>query len=184
MPQTGTANLADFEPNISPATASLDEFKPEVLPAASPVTLNTKRGGSSGILPPAPPEPTKPSWRDYAGSAFATVTGMAPGAETGLSDFKGQEASQGLTEAGTPGKRLTGALRLAETGLEPTTALVGPGALENPLSMVRGFAEGEVASKGAGYVAKKVGADEEQKSAHREPRILGSRRSAVHGRIS
>jgi hypothetical protein len=161
MPQTGTANLADFESNTSPATASLDEFQPEVLPAAGPVTLNTKRGGSSGVLPP---EPAKPSWRDYAGSAFAAATGMDPGAETGLSDFKSQEASQGLTETGTPGKRLTGALRLAEIGLEPTTALVGPAALENPLSVARGFAEGEATSKGAGYVAKKAGASDEQKS--------------------
>src|ERR1700680_3959522 len=33
MGQTGTANLADFEPGNATATASLDEFQPEVLPA-------------------------------------------------------------------------------------------------------------------------------------------------------
>src|SRR5450755_2771158 len=183
MPQTSTANLADFEPNTSPATASLDEFQPEVLPATGPVTLTTKRGGSSGVLPP---EPTKPSWRDYAGSAVAAVTGMEPGAETGLSDFKSQEASQRLTEAGTPGKRLTGVLGLADLALEPTTAVMGPAGAEsigatraaveaaptlgkaawqvvkNPL--VRGFGEGAAASYGAGKVAEKAGADEEQKS--------------------
>lgn len=104
MPQTGTANLTDFEPGNVPATASLDEFQPEVPPAAGPVTLNAKRGGSTGILPPALPEPTKPSWRDYAGSAWSALTGSEPGAETGLSDTTSQDVSHRLKQLGTPGR--------------------------------------------------------------------------------
>ena len=63
----------------------------------------------------------------------------------------GAPMDQSVQELQTPGKRGTGALRMAATGLEAATPLMGPAALENPASILRGLAEGTVASEAGGY---------------------------------
>lgn len=90
----------------------------------------------------------------------------------------GEPMAQGVRELETPGKRGTGALRVAATGAEALSPLMGPGALETgaaieaaptlthavlrALPMTGGMAAGYGASEAAGPVARKLGADPEQ----------------------
>src|SRR6266852_2782292 len=160
----------DFQPEAEEQV----DFQPEDA-TPPPVTMNARRGGSSGILPPVTmgarrggtqtadiPPPLPPlTWKDYMGAAAGALTEPAPGAESGIPNAGPQTAS-GLKNITTPGKRATGALELLGAATEAAQPLMGPALLENPLSIARGFAEGEVASKATGYGAKKLGATPEQ----------------------
>src|SRR5581483_6616645 len=77
----------------------------------------------------------------------------------------GKRVERGLKQVAIPGQRGTGALNLAAAGTEALTPFMGPAAIENPVSIAKGLAEGTVASKGVGYGARKLGATPEQQSA-------------------
>jgi 2'-5' RNA ligase len=74
----------------------------------------------------------------------------------------GAQTRRGITQLRTPGQRGTGVANLADVGLQALTPLMGPAIAENPVSIAKGFVEGGVASKAAGYVSKKAGANPEQ----------------------
>lgn len=147
-----------------PAT-DMRELSPIYEHPADPLSQETVKPPQSGSPAAGGAERAvkSPEWQDILGTAFGAVTNPEPTAETGIPSL-GPELTQGVKELGTPGKRGTGALRTAAAGLEATTPLMGPAVLENPASIAKGLIEGTVASKAGGYVAKKAGASDEQKS--------------------
>jgi hypothetical protein len=167
----------DFEPEgetppeVQQAIASVPRPKPAEIRELSPIyehpgapfseeTVKSPQAGSPAGGAPQRPF-ALPDWKDIVGSAYGAVTNPEPTAET-ATPSAGPELSQGVTELGTPGKRVTGALRTGTALLEGLTPLMGPAALENPANIARGLAEGYAASEATGYGAKKLGASTEQ----------------------
>lgn len=74
----------------------------------------------------------------------------------------GAQTRRGIKQLQTPGQRGTGVANLADVGLQALTPLMGPAIAENPVTIAKGFVEGGVASKAAGYASKKAGANPEQ----------------------
>jgi hypothetical protein len=159
----GGFSLADVEVEGQSYSANDVEVAPapkQYLPAVNQAVASVPRPAPPRGLRPTPELPA-PRWQDYLGTAVGAFTGVAPGAESGIPSL-GPPVAQGLKEMGTPGKRVTGALRTAEAGTEALTPLMGPAIMENPVALGRGLAEGVVAQKGVEYGAKKIGATPEQ----------------------
>lgn len=117
-------------------------------------------GGVGGFFPERTPKtPAKVAPYDWQRAVVGGATDIATGGHPGdmANPPLGEEMAKGVREMETPGKRGTGALRVAATGTEALTPLMGPAAIENPLSIARGMAEGTIASEAAGYGAKKAG---------------------------
>jgi GGDEF domain-containing protein/2'-5' RNA ligase len=98
--------------------------------------------------------------RDVAGAMAQALTAPSSGGVTAEPSI-GPEVSQSIRRVQTPGERVKGVLGLTDAALQATTPVIGPAALDAPISTALGFGEGYVAGKGAKKIAKTFGATPE-----------------------
>lgn len=102
---------------------------------------------------------------DYAKSAirmgvnaFTGTPGAVSTKEMSGQPGAGDLASQGASELGTQGKRLRGALDIANAGMDIATPALGPAALESPVAVGRTVLGGVAGQTGARKAANALGA--------------------------
>lgn len=102
----------------------------------------------------------KPTLRGVAGIAAEAATAPTGGAVP-TAPGEGENVGAGVQGLQTPGMRARGAGRLALSGFNAAAPLIGPAALENPWSIIRGFGEGYLGGKAAKGVTRAVGGGKE-----------------------
>jgi hypothetical protein len=157
--QVEEAAPKQYLPEVNRAVASVPK-PPNVLDvaAAYPGTLPTHVPKNWTGKPVQTPGIGVPEVASAATSLLAPGTVMPGQLETSPAESVGQ----GVRELGTPGKRVTGALRTTAGALDAAAPLAGPLAVENPLTFARAMGEGYVGGKAAKYGTKAVGGTEEQ----------------------
>lgn len=174
-----------------PPAFDLDSLKP-LQPATPPVPNMAQVPGAVPGTPPPTAAPSPTRLLDVAAAYPGTIPSKVPLNWTGkpepiqhlglpeaaqigtalvapgtimpgrLDTSPAETVGRGVREMGTPGERVTGALRTAAGAAEAAAPLAGPLAVENPGTFVRGAAEGYLGGKAAQLGTKAAGGTEEQ----------------------